>query len=161
MQGSSTISAVIQTALHAAASPFAGITAGVRLLTTMVATPGAVAGYLLGKLVSKAIEASVKRFNKNRTMKTRKHLCRIVRVLQTTGTIVGTTLVIMQALSHPLLMALYAAPVVTTAAKQTVRHLIACGSVYRSFKRYGASETLRRTERIASCSTAKPFQEAH
>ncbi|WP_422136016.1 hypothetical protein [Endozoicomonas sp. ALD040] len=166
MQGSGRISAGIQTALYASASPITGIAEAVQLLTTMVTTPGAVAGYLMGKLVSKAVEAGCHRLNKNRTMKstidTRKYVRRTVRGFQTVGAISGSPLVIMLALSHPLLMALYTVPLLTTAIKQTVKHLMACTTVYRAFRRYGTSGTLKSAaeQMINSGLMAQLFQKA-
>ncbi|WOG28198.1 hypothetical protein [Endozoicomonas sp. 8E] len=148
MQGSGRISAVIQTALYASASPFIGIAEGVRLLTTMVTTPGAVAGYLTGKLVSKVVAAGCQRLNKNRTIKNPidapRHVRRTLRVLQTAGAVTGSALVIMQALSHPVLMALYAVPLLATVAKRTFRQLMSCKKVYQAFRSYGTNETLKK-----------------
>ncbi|MGI9283118.1 MAG: hypothetical protein ACR2PX_26270 [Endozoicomonas sp.] len=147
MQGAGRISAGIQTALYAAASPLRGIADGVGLLTTMVGMPGSAAGFMAGKLVSKVVEAGCKRLNKNRTMKnqidTQKHIRRTVKVLQTAGAIIGSPLVVMQALSNPVLTALYAAPGLVTATGKTIKNLMACKTVYQELRKYGASETLK------------------
>ncbi|WP_252177872.1 hypothetical protein [Endozoicomonas sp. 4G] len=127
MQKTGKFSAAIQTALFAAISPIRGIIEGARLLTTVVAIPGAVAGYLLGTLVSQVIKVR-----------------RTVSVLQAAGAIVGAYLIILQAISHPLLMALYLIPVMTIVAKQTIKNLMACKAVYQELRKYGTSETLKR-----------------
>ncbi|WP_062269080.1 hypothetical protein [Endozoicomonas arenosclerae] len=147
MQGSGRISAGIQTALYAAASPLRGIADGVGLLTTSVGLPGAGVGYLAGKLVGKVVEAGCNRLNKGRTMKnqidTQKHVRRTVKVLQTAGAIIGSPFMVMQALSHPVLTALYAAPGLATAAGKTIKNLMACKTVYQELRKYGTSETMK------------------
>ncbi|KEQ18553.1 hypothetical protein [Endozoicomonas numazuensis] len=147
MHGAGRISAGIQTALYVAASPLRGIADGIGSLTTTVGIPGAGAGYLAGKLVSKVVAAGCNRLNKNRAMKnqidTQKHVRRTIKILQTAGAIIGTPLVVMQALSHPVLTAFYAAPSLGTAAGKTIKNLMACKTVYQELRKYGTSETMK------------------
>ncbi|MGI9283119.1 MAG: hypothetical protein ACR2PX_26275 [Endozoicomonas sp.] len=147
MQGSGRISAGIQTALYAAATPIRGLTTGISTLATNAALPGAGVGFLAGKLVGKAVKAICNRINKGREenprVDTQKHVRRTVKVLETAGAILGAPLIAVKVAASPVFSTLAAIQFSVATVTDTLRNLGACKTVYQELRKYGTSETAK------------------
>ncbi|WP_062269082.1 hypothetical protein [Endozoicomonas arenosclerae] len=147
MQGSGRISAGIQTALYAAATPVRGLATGLAGLGSAALTPGAGVGFLAGKLVGKVVGAICNRLNKGREdnprVDTEKHVRRTAKVLETAGAIIGAPLVAAKIAANPIFSTLSAIQFSVNTVTNTLSNLAACKTVYQELRKYGTSETAK------------------